>query len=104
MKIETRTVYDVIHNTCPDDGRGRNYIASTWLYAADAEKVAKGSGGFGSDAPVESRNVKVVITDEGEVYLLGERVSTRVKTEEEILREQALAKLSEAEKKILGLV
>jgi len=65
---------------------------------AEAEKAAKGQDVMGTDGKVE--RVQAVMALDGHAYMIGVRVD---RTYDDIVRAKALAKLSEREKKALGV-
>lgn len=94
-------VYTVHRN---NDDRYSGPVTDVCSTREIAEKVAAGSGWYGGNAPVyESWAVEV----EGKVYLLSSITSVdldgQAKKYKQLLKEQALNKLSKEEIKVLGL-
>jgi len=110
MEIKDVVFYEVISNTDLNEGRGASVVIGRYMDSCDAEAAAKGQGVFGSDAKVESKTKRAVIAPNNEkdgrygsrTFLLGEEIYSDFINLED-LKKQALAKLSDKEKAVLGL-
>lgn len=102
-------VYQVISNQDLTEGRGRAVTLGHFLDKRIAGNFAHGRGVMGTDAEVRTITATVVRLNgddfhlEDGTYILGEKITTKPVTEEELLRQQALEKLTPAERKALGL-
>lgn len=90
----------VYGNSEPNDGRGVRILLGVYGSVAAARDAAKGQGVMGSDAEVA--DVDAIKSTNGNVYLLGEKADVMFKAERQI-REEALAKLTDEEIRVLGL-
>lgn len=101
--ITTKTVYKVMSNTDLEEGRGKPYVLAMYLDYEEAAKHAKGNYVMGSDCPIRNETLDVVQNgDDPTFYVLGPKIETKYHNPR-LLRAQALAKLTEEEKKVLGL-
>ena len=96
------TLYRVRTNHDLTEGRGGEYTLGWFIDNAVAIKAAKGNYVMGSDCPVETRRELVVRTEDGKVFLLGERVEVKYEDPREV-RARALSKLSPEEREVLGI-
>lgn len=106
-KVKLITVWAV--NQGDDD---RHSGTPHWWFSNEgiARSFAKGKGWYGGDAPVGQHTVLMVpaeVTESGKIeyYLADERVDVdgKEELEENRLKEQALAKLTPEEKRVLRL-
>lgn len=96
------TLYRVSTNSELNEGRGREYTLGWFVDNAVAMKAAKGNYVMGTDCPIERKVVTIVRTDDGKVYILGDRVEFQYEDPREV-RARALAKLSPEERQVLGI-
>lgn len=104
VKTYTADLYVVVLNTDTTEGRGRAYY-QYYTCREVAEAAAKGAGTFGSDAPVRtSREVVVEIegVDGPEFFRLGQEICATYEDPREV-RARAISKLTDAERKALGV-
>ncbi len=87
-----------------DDDRSSGYPAFFYTNHAEAVAKAKGSGWYGGDAPLKKRHAIFV---EGKYYLLDEigeiDLDQKAGIHRKKLRQQAKAKLTQAELEALGI-
>ena len=95
MKVYEFSSYHVIGNTDSNEGRGSNYIITRCSNIEAANFIANGRGVMGTKATVSGpHKERIVIFDEVKEFWEEENL---------LARENALAKLTEEEKKLLGL-
>lgn len=100
-RLEVKKIYEMVTNSDRSEGRGVRVVIGRYIDQDVANVVAKGNGVMGTDAIVKSYHTTLVFLEEG-AYLLGETVDLSSEPIE-VTRERALAKLTDAEKKALGL-
>lgn len=100
--IETVTFYEVVSNTDLTEGRGGRVVVGRFLDRDVAEIAAKGNYVMGSDCPIEKKTWRVAHLENGERFLLGERIDVAFQSRED-LRRISLSKLSAAERAALGV-
>lgn len=107
--IRTATVHRVIGNTDTTEGRGRSFTLGWFLDHGAATRFAQGRGVMGTPAYIESRTEQIVqVVDgagrpiEGECHILGEQLWTPEKAANKA-RQDALAKLTIEDRRVLGL-
>ena|ERR1700748_3230401 len=98
VKIDQKLVYKVISNSDNIEGRGNPFIVGYFIDQELAREKAKHCGLVGR---VEPEVLKVVIIEDN-IYLLGELIDNTYESED-VIKSRALAKLSEKERKILGI-
>jgi len=102
-------VYEVVTNSDLTEGRGHRVSLGFFLDEAVARRFAEGKGLMGSDAEIEMRHETVVrvngsfLRREGGSFILGEKISTEAVTRKELLRQQALMKLTDDEREALEI-
>jgi hypothetical protein len=106
--VGTLTIYSALGEKDQDEGRAGTYVIGYFLNEKDAIEAAKGTGVFGAKGYVNSTVANVVMypdddTDEFVIQIISSEVQTSFQSTKEI-KEIALAKLTEKEKQILGLV
>jgi len=103
-EVRDEFTYSVIGNTDTTEGRGRSYTMGIAETEKSAKTFAKGKGVMGSDAPVHNTNhLRVRFDEDNDMY--AERLTdviTSVECEKRE-KEEALAKLTDKEKELLGL-
>lgn len=95
-------LYEVTGDTDKTEGRGGSYKVGTYLDRSDAELAARGHGVMGSPGYIHKKSI--VLFEDGTAYELGQEVKNFQRTlEQSKLRSNALKKLSEEERKALGI-
>jgi len=106
--MEIYDVFEVVINSDPVEGRGRDYVCARFFNEPDAKNFAKGRDVMGSDGKVQKGRVVAESTFKrsfasGEkFYPVGSEVPV-FKSIEDKARTEALNKLPLAERKLLGL-
>lgn len=96
------TLHHVWANSDTVEGRGREYTMGWFIDEAVAQKAGKGNYVMGTDCPIQTMKRLVVQVDSDEVFLVGENVEISFEDPREV-RARALAKLTTAERKVLGI-
>lgn len=90
MSKDRKTVFAVYENTDKIEGKGGVYITALFSTLDEAQKAAKGHGTWGSDATIRELSVH-------------ESYESYVASENDSLRQRAISKLTDVERKALGL-
>lgn len=98
IKIDQKLIYKVISNTDTIEGRGNRIIAG---YFIDQDRAAEKAKHCGLVGQVEPEVMKVVIIDDT-IHILGEIIDSSHESDASI-KSRALSKLSEKEKRVLGI-
>ncbi len=101
-EIITLTLYEVQSNSDLTEGRGYTTSLGFYTNKTVAQHAAKGKYVMGTDCPIKQTNVECVITQDGDLFLLGDKIDVSDSIEGKI-RAHALSKLSVKEIEVLGL-
>ena len=100
MKIEfqNKIIFKVTANTDDNEGRGNPFIVG---YFIDEDRATEDCNKY-QTGRITSESITVVVCDNGYVYMLGEQVNMTAELDS-VIKTRALAKLSDKERKVLGI-
>lgn len=99
IKFETKIIFKVTANSDDIEGRGSNLVVG---YFIDKDRAAEDCNRYQNSGRIIEESKRVVVCDNGQVYMLGEPVNMTTELDL-IIKARALAKLSDRERKVLGI-
>jgi len=95
MKTFKQNCFEAYTDSDLNEGKGHKVTIGYFTNQADAYKAVQGKGVMGSDGNVSSHVIDIKIFENYEEYIV---------VSDEKIKQIALGKLSEVEKKVLGLI
>lgn len=101
-RVYEAVVYEAFEDNDKQEGKGTQTSLGFFLFKETAELAAEGKGVQGSIGPIRKATKFICeVVSSGEMYIIGDKINNELSSN--FAKKRAMAKLSDEDKKVLGL-